>query len=543
VISITTRVMPEKTSASLLVTGGEHGIMEVVGRGSTRINGWGFSLSGTAGVAGSLARIREQTKDFWKLRSVIEYRWSEQDRLTLDFSASESHGGMNTGAGMVQADFIIRALRLAYESKDLRGRLYWMSSPANISMEAPLAFGGIRLATFIPLDLNAHVIDGEVQWTLPELAKPLLLMVGGSGRASFIASDQMLDGETYADITSPDYHKPGIEHWEGRFGAFAHAEYKPAEWVTVTGSLRFDYNTVTEEFLSPRFAAVFKPAKGQYIRLGMGRSFHKPAFVDNMLHPMVDFPADSPITGPAQDNFQEFMSRVIGNPNLDDIELLSFEVGYLSQSLDGKLSVALDLFYNQIRELYHLEGQIIPDAQGLPDLQQSAFMTENAFGMDIHGFELVVTYRPTDKVSLMASWAHRQVLELAIGRISDHTPKNLVTLGGRFRTDSGLVGSLYMFSRSEFEERDVENPEGLLAPALTMHMDNVMLFMGKLGYRWMTDEGLDIEIGAKLFLPFSPFSGDLFSYYEDAGGISPQGAYYGGEPLRRILTGYIQGSF
>jgi hypothetical protein len=59
----------------------------------------------------------------------------------------------------------------------------------------------------------------------------------------------------------------------------------------------------------------------------------------------------------------------------------------------------------------------------------------------------------------------------------------------------------------------------------------------------MTHEGLDFEIGAKLFLPFSPFSGNLFSYYEDAGGVSPQGVFYGGEALRRILTGYVQGSF
>jgi len=506
VISITTRVVPEKTSGAVLLSGGETGVLEVVGRGSTRIGGWGFSLSGTAGVAGSLANPREQAKDFWKVRSVIEYRWSETDRLKLDFSTSQSHGGMNTGAGMLDVGFVLRALRLAYESKDLKGRLYWMTSPSTIKLEAPLAYGGIRLANFATLDLDVHVIDGEIQWTLPTLAKPLLLIVGGSARASYLASNQLLDGETYADITDPDYHKPGIKHWEGRMGAFAHAEYKPGEWVTVTGSLRIDYNTVTEEFLSPRLVAVFKPAKGQYVRLSMGRSFHKPAFVDNL-------------------------------------ELLSFEVGYLSQYLDGKLSVALDLYYNQLRNIWHLVDRIVPDAQGLPDLQNSGFMSENDMGLDIHGFELVVRVHPTDKISLMAAWSHKQVLTLGVGRISDLSPKNLITVGGRFRTESGLVGSLYMFSRSEFWEEGVENPEGLLAPAGRVHMDNVILFLGKLGYRWMTREGLDFEIGAKLFLPFSPFSGEIFSYYEDAGGMSPQGVQYGGEPLRRILTGYVQGSF
>jgi hypothetical protein len=125
----------------------------------------------------------------------------------------------------------------------------------------------------------------------------------------------------------------------------------------------------------------------------------------------------------------------------------------------------------------------------------------------------------------------------------DNTPKNLVTVGGRFRSSSGLVGSLYVFARSEFSDNSVENPEGLLAPPLTEQVDNVFLFMGKLGYEWITTQGLEFEIGAKLFLPFSPFSGELFRYYEDLGGITPDGRYYGGQQLRRIVVGYLQGSF
>jgi len=135
------------------------------------------------------------------------------------------------------------------------------------------------------------------------------------------------------------------------------------------------------------------------------------------------------------------------------------------------------------------------------------------------------------------------VLELGTGRISEKTPKNLFTLGGRFRTDSGLVGSLYLFSRSEFTEGDVENPEGLLAPAHTVYMDNAMLFMGKLGYRWETGKGLDFEIGAKLFTPVSPFSGPLFRYHEKGGVRHPSGQVFGGDELRRMVVGYFQGSF
>jgi hypothetical protein len=155
----------------------------------------------------------------------------------------------------------------------------------------------------------------------------------------------------------------------------------------------------------------------------------------------------------------------------------------------------------------------------------------------------VVRFDPDKWISLLACWAYREVFDRKVMGVVENTPKNLVTLGGRFRSGSGLVGSLYMFSRSGFKDRTIENPEGLLAPSLTEHVDNVFLFMGKLGYEWITSQGLEFEIGAKLFLPFSPFSGDLFRYYEDPGGITPDGTYYGGQQLRRILAGYLQGSF
>jgi iron complex outermembrane receptor protein len=543
VISITTRVVPEKTSASAHLEMGEVGVTEVGVRGSTRIGDWGFSLSGNIGGGNSFTIPQQQQKEWWKLRSVIEYRWSETERVKVDFSASQGHGQLNTGAGLIDIDFGIRALRMDYESKDLKGRLYYYNAPSSFTIEAALDYAGIKLATFLPVDVVSHTVDGEVQWTLPEFSKELLLLVGASGRASNVASDQLLDEETYSDLTSPDYRKPGIDHWEGRAAAFVHAEYKPGEWVTVNASIRLDYNTITDPFLSPRLVAVVKPKQGQYIRAGASRAFMKPAFINTHIHPMVAFPDDSPITGPAQDNFQEFMSRAVGNPNLKNVELLSFEGGYLGQYIDGQLSVALDFYYNQLRNVFSLESKIVPDAQGLPDLDQSSILQQNVRDFNIHGFELVIQYRPVESVTLLLSWASRQVLDMNTAKISEASPKNLVTIGGRFRTKSGLLGSLYVFSRSEFTQSDVENPKGLFAPKIQAPMDNSLLILGKLGYQWVTAGDLKIEMGAKLFLPFSPFSGPLFRYYEEAGGVSPDGKHFGGELLSRMVTAYLQGSF
>jgi outer membrane receptor for ferrienterochelin and colicin len=544
VVSVTTRLVPEKTSASVRIAGGEVGMLQAGGRASTRIGGWGLALYAATDMQNSFFQPSQEGTETWKLRAMAEYEWSESRRFLIDFGMSRGAGTLNTSVGLVDMTIYIRALRLAYESKDLRGRLYWLNTPADASLEAPLEFGGLTLAEFIPMKMNTHTVDGEIQWTLPELTKKLLLMVGGGGRVSWIGSDQLLDGETYADRSSLDYHKAGKSHWEGRAGAFVHSEYQPSEWVTLSGSLRFDYNTVTPAFLSPRLVAVFKPVKGQYLRMGLSRAFRKSQFIETGLHPMVAFPESSPITGDGQENFQEFMSKSIGNPDIENEELISFEAGYLGLYLDGTLSVALDIFFSQFRNGTGLSAEIVADLQGLPDLDESFIRVTNDFGdFDIFGSELVMRYNPSRQISLMASWAHREVYDRSNCCASDSTPKNTFTVGGRFRTDSGLLGSLYVFSRSEFMHRWVENPEGLFAPSLTRQMDNVFLVMAKLGWKWRVDDLFDVETGIKLFLPFSPFSGELFSYYEDAGGETPFGRPYGGEALRRVVSAYLQGYF
>jgi hypothetical protein len=263
-----------------------------------------------------------------------------------------------------------------------------------------------------------------------------------------------------------------------------------------------------------------------------------------MFHPMLEFSEDSPISGPGQQSFQEFMARSLSNPDLPNQELLSLEIGYLGQFIDESLSVAVDIYVNQLRKVSGMDASIVSDAQGLPDLDRSVVIT-NAEGrdVDILGGELVVRYRPAKALALMASWAYREVFDRRAGLVSDATPKNLFTLGGRFRIESGLVGSLYLFSRSEFFDHTLENPAGLLANRLTMHLDNTFLFLGKLGWRWPADRSYDIEVGLKLFLPFSPASGPLFRHYEDSGGVTPDGRYYGGQQLSRVLTAYLQGSF
>jgi outer membrane receptor protein involved in Fe transport len=313
----------------------------------------------------------------------------------------------------------------------------------------------------------------------------------------------------------------------------------PADWITCTFGTRLDYNNITGAFISPRLAGVFRLVENQFVRLGVAQSFRRPAFVETHLHPMVTFPPGSPITGGDQINFQEFLTQVVGNPDLEDEELLAFEIGYVGSFADGQLRVALDLYYNYHSNVIELNKNIVEDENGLPDLELSSVLFESVGGdLDIIGSELTVHFEPIPSIHLQACWAHREVL----GTKNRGSPKNLITVGGRFNAESGLVGSLYIFSRSEFTDFIVPNPDGLLEPGFSQHMDQVFLAIGKLGWKWKMDTGVELETGVKLFLPISPFSEPYFRYREVGGVYTRTGENYGGEELSRVVTGYLQGS-
>ena len=540
VVYITTRPIPDQTSARVNLACGEAGMLLLGGQGSTRAGDWGFALGGGLDLFGTFVDPRASGREAWKLRSVVERRWSEKQRLLLDAGISKGSGPVASAVGAVDSSVELRTLRLSYESEDLRGHLYWIQGLTNFQLEAPLDFAGIQLARFKPIAPQGHIIDAEVQGTLPDPWESVLFIVGGGGRITTWGADDALDAATFADITSSRYHEPGIDHWEARGNAFVHSEVTPVDWVTITGGLRCDYNTETGVFFSPRLAAVFNPAGGQFLRAGFSRGFRKPAPMEMTFHLMVDFPQESPIQGADQDRFLEFMTRVIGNSKLQNEKLLSFDAGYVGQFLDGRLSLVVDLYLNVYTDRTSMDYQIILDGHGLPDLDHSSFMYENTDDdLNILGAELSVRYKPSKSIALLAWWAHREVLNRD-WEAGYSNPRDLAALGGRFNTGLGLLGSLYVHFRGEFDDNGVLNPAGLFEPLLSQRMDAVFLVLAKLGWKWGVMPGFDVEAGVKLFLPVST---PHFRYYEKGGGVTAMGVPYGGMQLARMITGYLQGSF
>ena len=544
VISITTRAISEETSGWAMVLAGELGSTRAGARASTRLGDWGLSLSAGVDLLGTFEDLHAENQKIWKWRALAEHRWSESSRTLVNAAMSGGIGTRMTEMGLLDLDFTVATVRVSHQSENLRGRVYWMFLGFDMTLDASLELGDIHLADLAPATIDTHTVDGELQWTLPTFWEPLMLIIGGGGRFSWLESGQLLDAETFDDITSPRYHEVGLSHWQMRGNAFVQGELSPADWVTVTASMRLDYNTITDFFLSPKLAAVFKPASGQFIRLGVTRAFHKPSYLESGIHFNVSFPDDSPFTGSDRELFREFMTRVLGYEGLEDEELISFELGYLGRFLDDRFSVALDLYFNRYQNRSALDSNIVVTEQGLPDLEESSFMYGNiGEDIDVLGSELVVRYSPAPSIALMAAWVHKEIYLRDAGVWDAREPRNFITLGGRFKTDMGLLGSLYVFTRSRYLDTAVFNPGGILEPQLAKRVEDAMLFLGKLGWRFPEAGGVELECGVKVSLPVSPFKAPYFNVRDMGGGTTPEGKNYGAHYNGRIATAYLQGSF
>jgi hypothetical protein len=179
----------------------------------------------------------------------------------------------------------------------------------------------------------------------------------------------------------------------------------------------------------------------------------------------------------------------------------------------------------------------------MPDLRNSSAQFKNFPEQDrtILGGEIVLRYTPSKRYSLVASWSHREVFYTGSGEFDDGSPKNYLTLGGRFLTRSGLLGSLYAFIRSEFTDFFVANPEGIMEDYQVFSMPRVALLIGRLGYRWTQEFNLTMEAGIKVTLPII-LTGENDRFFEKGGGEDVFGRHFGADELGGTVTLYLQGS-
>ncbi|RME27739.1 MAG: TonB-dependent receptor, partial [Deltaproteobacteria bacterium] len=443
-------------------------------------------------------------------------------------------GAFTTLIGNIGLDAHLVQPRLELDFEPFKLQLFYVGQVTDLSIDNDITLGETLLANFNPSTLAyGHVVDGDFQYNLPKFWDPLLVITGIRARGSWINSDDALSYD-YVTPGSDSYHEPGVSWSEFRAGGFLHLELAPADWVFITAGGRVDYDTTAGSFVSPRLAAVFKPIENNYLRLGVARSFRKPSFQESGLHPMLVFPESGPIQPDEQQDYLEFMARNIGNPNLEHEQMLAFEAGWRSNWLDGILKTRLDVYINRATNIidFDIKPAFLPT--GLPDLEKTSMRFDNEPGAKLAwGVELDVRYQPNKNVVLRAGWSYRDTR-------SETTPKNLFLVGGRFKSEAGLLGSLYLIGRGEYLGTKIQNPEGLFSPSRRAHLPSVGIFIGRLGYRLRLGNEQKLEIGAKWYVPVDVENWRL-RYHGRAGLIGPDGTTYGGEPLEPRVTFYLEG--
>ena len=545
VVSISTRSIPGRAATWAQLSGGEAGGLSANARHSLHRGPWGLSLGGQMSAIRSFAAPSGPARLSHFLRGLLEYSAPGEGRLQAEATWSYNRYALSSGVG---GTFSGRAeqgsLRLGYESKPLVARLYWIHGLTHQENTTPLSYGDFYLGKFHPFSYRPDILDVEGQWNLPRFWEPLVLIAGGVTRSMWLRGDDMLDAATFADPQSDRFHQLGLSVFEWGLGAFVHAELAPFDWVTVTGGARLDYNNTTKTFVSPRLALVVQPLARQYLRVGVARAFRRPTPTETRGHFAVDFPADSVLDPGTQEEIQEMMTRVFGNQGLENEVLLSVDAGYLGHFLDRRLTIALDLYHNRYSRVIDFQADLREVAPGWPDLASSSYYFVNTTRDSIFvGSELSVRYTPRPTLSLLGSLTYRQGFDADPWRARDTSPKVVMAAGGRFRARSGLLGSLYLSARSDFWERAVENPEGILSGARASYRESFLVVTGRLGWEGRALDLMQFETGLKLFLPVSPAVEPHFRYREQAGGLTPGGQPYGGEELSRIVTAYLQGTF
>jgi outer membrane receptor protein involved in Fe transport len=138
------------------------------------------------------------------------------------------------------------------------------------------------------------------------------------------------------------------------------------------------------------------------VRLAVGQAFRKPSFFNSSIH-LTDIEAQ-----PAFPALGEFFSRAVGNPDLENESITSFEAGYRGRFLDTRLVVEADAFYNRYRDTINLNIQMVNDDWGLPDLEAShAKYLNSGREADSVGGSLSVTTRLAGDLRAGANYTYR----------------------------------------------------------------------------------------------------------------------------------------
>jgi iron complex outermembrane receptor protein len=370
VVSIITR--PASGDGAEAVTwGAEHDHAGFHLRASKVFGDWRLQLSGGHEFSGHWQHqdTREAEVTRLRLRADHQSDWGDST-LQLGLLASDGTVFALLFPGSAN-DTLLANLSASHRTDYLRARISLGLGRADVFLDIPLFFGDLILGKVKePYQFFTSTLDGQLEFSWSPFSDNLLIA-----------------GLNYRWITFLSQQNDPEENHQQRFGVFLHGEQRLWETLVLTAGVRFDYNTITPIAVSPRVAVVWQFLNDQYLRLSFGMAFRKPSFLNTSLH-MTNIESSPEVAGMAK-----FSRDSLGNSDLGNESITSFEAGYIGRFLNDELMAEADIFYNRYRDTVNLHTQVVTSL-GIPDLNRSILEFRN-LGMeaDSIGGSVSLSYR------------------------------------------------------------------------------------------------------------------------------------------------------
>jgi len=522
VVSITSRQLEQRT-AEVFIGTGEYDRQELSLRVGRRLGD--FHL---------LAAVGRSFGDSWLEKN--EQKWViNRTRLRVDYTGESSVTSLDlywwTAAGRLLTalapgsipDSWLGHAFLTHQRDFLTAKISLSLVEAEMALDLPLYFGEVQMGKWPDtLPFFTSSLDSEVQLNWSPFEGNLL--IGGVSHR-------------WVTVLSNDNDPDTI--YEHRLGVFAHVEQRLFDQLILTGSARLDINSVTPMAFSPRLAAVWRFTPDQLVRAAFGRAFRKPSIYNSKIH------VTTVEGAPGFEGLGELIKNSIGNEDLDNESITTFEVGYRGHFRDNRLVAEADVFFNMYRNTINFYSEIATNQFGIPDLEDSflAFMNK---GQEVNsvGGSVSLTYRIKETLRLNANYTYRYSWYITdpeaaaeFGKKGERVnwePEHLLNLAFHYLTRIGLRFGLSAHGQTACK---LPFPEagGLFDDQIQLGSPARIFINGFLSWRLPAGSG-EIEAGVRAY-------NFMHIGFRDTPAITRwDGELFGGEVLGRMILLFVRGS-
>jgi outer membrane receptor for ferrienterochelin and colicin len=432
VVSIITRKIKD-SSAEAFLAGGEDDHAYLSARLGQRLGNFMLSLYGGYDIGSNWQGTGQREKEIGRVTFRADYDTGES---SSSFEAGLIFAEINLHTPMAPAkipDTMFGHFLLSHRTGRIQAQLGFQMMDLDFNARMPLAFGDIEFGSF-PQGLHFFTanLDADVQSIWAPFAGNVL--IAGGSYNWFTLFSENVDPEL---------------SYEHRIGAYLHDQQKLFDELVLAGTLRVDYNSLSPLAISPRLAVIWHFQKGQSIRLTGGRSVRKPCFFYTSTH-IKGVEAAAGFEG-----LGKFIKENIGNDNLTNESLLSFEAGYRGYFLDDSLVIEAEVFFQSYRDAIDIEVDMVMNTMGFPDFNNSKIEFRNTgWEFDTVGGTLSAVYHLDEAYRFNANYTFRHSMFASGKREGDRLfwePAHLANLSGSYIPDKGLRAgiTLHMASTSK----------------------------------------------------------------------------------------------